>query len=228
MIQNNQTDLVAIVAGATGLVGRELVRLLSASPRYKKILVLIREGTNPPVLPKVEFQALNQANSPMQGDEFYCCLGTTIKKAGSKAAFQAVDRDLVVHLAKRAKAGGVRRAAIITAIGSSTKSPFFYSRVKGHAEWDLRSMQFEQLDIYQPSLLLGDRDEFRLGEKIGEFAAKLLKPFFVGSLRVYAPIHAADLARHMIEQSNSPNLAILRFLGSKQVEATLKNTKTQS
>jgi uncharacterized protein YbjT (DUF2867 family) len=113
-------------------------------------------------------------------------------------AFHGTDHDLVLDLAKRCKNGGVTRVVVVTAIGSDLNSPFFYSKVKGETERDLKSLNLPKLEIYQPSLLLGKRDEFRLGEKVGEFFAAILSPVFVGSLTKYRPIHAADLARKMI------------------------------
>ncbi len=210
MTQGGKTSLTAIVAGATGLVGQEIVRQLSASPRYSKIIILVRRDTNLSALPKVVAQPFPASDEILKADQVYCCLGTTIKKAGSREAFRHVDYELVMQLASCAKKGGVPRMAVVTAIGTSLSSPFFYSRVKAAVERDLKAMKFPQLDIYQPSLLLGDRTEFRLGEKIGELFAKALDPFLIGSFRTYAAIEARELAKHMIEQTNSPDLSVVQ------------------
>jgi uncharacterized protein YbjT (DUF2867 family) len=188
----------AIVAGATGLVGRELVHQLSANPAYSQVIALTRRTGMFKSMINVIEQPFPQGSDSLIADEFYCALGTTIKKAGSQVAFHGTDHDLVLDLAKRCKNGGVTRVVVVTAIGSDLNSPFFYSKVKGETERDLKSLNLPKLEIYQPSLLLGKRDEFRLGEKVGEFFAAILSPVFVGSLTKYRPIHAADLARKMI------------------------------
>jgi uncharacterized protein YbjT (DUF2867 family) len=200
----------AIVAGATGLVGQELVRQLCANNHYSSVTALVRNPSQ--VNFQTESDKLQVRNLPagpetLTADEFYCALGTTIKQAGSQAAFRAVDYDLVIDLAKRAKAGGVNRMVLVSAIGSDPNSNIFYSRVKGETERDLRALGLKKLDIYQPSLLLGDRQEFRLGEKISIILAPLYSWFLVGPLLKYRPIHAKNLAAAMIAGDNIPGSA---------------------
>lgn len=189
---------IAIVAGATGLVGREIVNQLIANPAYQKIIVLTRRPGLFASQVKVVERAFPAGDENLEGDEIYCALGTTIKKAGSREAFRAVDYDLVMDLAGRAKRGQVGRVVVVTAIGSDAKSPFFYPRVKGEVERDLMALKLKHLEIYRPSFLLGDRDEFRLGERIGEVFCRVFKPIFRGPLKKYGPIHARDLAVKMI------------------------------
>jgi uncharacterized protein YbjT (DUF2867 family) len=195
------TKKIAVVAGATGLVGRELVRQLCLDDGYAGVVALVRHpqgATFPDSGPKLSVRGLPTGDERIEGDEFYCTLGTTIKKAGSQAAFRAVDHDLVLDLAKRAKAGEVRRVVVVTAIGSDPNSKIFYSRVKGETERDLHALRLKQLEIYRPSLLLGQRNESRPAEGLAIAAAPVLSWLCQGPLSKYRPITAQELARLMI------------------------------
>ncbi len=192
---------IAVVAGATGLVGRELVRQLCANPAYKSVIALTRKQDEKLAAVsngKLTMNPLPKGQEMLSCDEFYCALGTTINTAGSREAFRAVDHDLVVDLATRARNGGVKRVAVVSAIGSDANSKIFYSRVKGEMERDLKALGIPRLDIYHPSILLGDRTENRPGERIGIVIAKVIAPLLGGTLAKYKPIHARDLAGLMI------------------------------
>lgn len=192
---------VAVVAGATGLVGKELLRQLCASEGHSAVIAFARNSHHLSFLEKTEkliVRPLPAHEDIIVGDEFYCVLGTTIKKAGSRQAFAAVDHDLVIDLAKRAKAGGVRRVVVVTSVGSDPNSKNFYLRVKGQTERDLKLLGLQQLEIYRPSLLLGDRGEVRLLERFGVLSSHLVSWVLVGALRKYRPIEASELARRMI------------------------------
>jgi len=198
---------VAVVAGATGLVGRELIRQLCVHDGYSGVIALVRnpDQTKFPVAgPKLTLRKLPTGDEKIESDEFYCTLGTTIKKAGSPAAFKAVDHDLVMDLAKRAKAGGVERVVVVTAIGSDPNSNLFYAKVKGETERDLQSLGLKHLEIYRPSLLLGERQEFRLAERLSVLLAPLYSWLFTGPLLKYRPITDRDLARLMIAGEKIP------------------------
>lgn len=192
---------VAVVAGATGLVGRELVRQLCMSSEHSAVIALAR---NPQAFSlgekseKLVVRSLPTGDDAIVGDEFYCALGTTIKRAGSRQAFAAVDHDLVLDLAKRAKAGGVSRIVIVTSVGSNANSKNFYLRVKGQVEQALIALGLQRLEIYRPSLLLGDRGELRPLERLGIVFAPFFTWAFVGILEKYRPIKASELARRMI------------------------------
>ena len=195
------SKISAVVAGATGLVGRELVRQLCAHDGYASVIALVRDSGSQAFQglgEKLVVREIPSGDEFIAADEFYCTLGTTIKKAGSQEAFRAVDHDLVLDLAQRAKRGGVERVVVVTAIGSDANSRIFYSRVKGETERDLRALQLKHLEIYQPSLLLGDRSDFRIAERAAVLLSPLLSFALVSRLAKYAPIHASDLARKMI------------------------------
>ena len=198
-----QGNKIAIVAGATGLVGKELVRQLCEHPAYATVIALSRRPetsvtANTVASSKLKTMAYPTGDDVLKGDELYCALGTTIKKARTQAAFRAVDHDLVLDVVRRAQKGRVGRVAVISSVGSDPKSRVFYSRVKGEIERDLKALGLPRLDIYHPSLLLGRRREFRIGEILGMKVAGLLAPLMTGNLAKYAPIQASELARIMI------------------------------
>lgn len=189
----------ALVAGASGLVGGYLLDALLEAPQYREVHSLGRRPL-PKQHPKlvqhtVDFARLGgEALPPAQ--EAFCCLGTTIKKAGGQEAFRAVDHDAVLAFASAAKKAGVQRFLVVTALGSDARSRVFYNRVKGEAEEALKAMGFESLVILQPSLLLGERAESRPGERAAIIASRVLAPL----LRPLAsrPIEARTVARAMV------------------------------
>ncbi|NUZ07161.1 NAD(P)H-binding protein [Schlegelella sp. ID0723] len=154
----------ALIAGATGLVGRELVERLLADPACRSLTVLVRRLDALPPRPKLALVELSDAAlaSLPALDDVYVALGTTIAVAGSEAAFRAVDLDLVVAVARAARAAGATRLALVSAHGADTRSRIFYNRVKGEAEAAVRTLGFERVAIARPSLLLGHRE--RLGQ----------------------------------------------------------------
>ncbi|HLM44435.1 MAG TPA: oxidoreductase, partial [Myxococcaceae bacterium] len=189
----------AVVAGASGLVGGLLLDTLLEDPLYREVLSLGRRSL-PKQHPKlvqrtVDFARLGDEALP-PADDAFCCLGTTIKKAGSQEAFRAVDHDAVLAFAKAAKQAGARRFLVVTALGADPGSRVFYNRVKGEVEQHLKGMGFESLVILQPSLLLGERAESRPGERAAIIASRVLAPL----LRPLAsrPIEARTVARAMV------------------------------
>jgi uncharacterized protein YbjT (DUF2867 family) len=133
-------------------------------------------------------------------DHLFCCLGTTIKKAGSKMNFRKVDHDYPLAFAAAAKKWGTTVFSVITSTGSNANSNIFYNRVKGELETNLKSLALNSTLIFQPSLLLGDRNEFRLGEKIGMGLAKLTSWMTPSSIRA---IHCKMVAKTMLVETNS-------------------------
>lgn len=180
----------AVVLGGSGLVGGELLKLLAPGT----FRALVRRP-----LPGAE--VVDFANLPpgaLAAPDLYCCLGTTIKKAGGQAAFRAVDLDLPLSLAKRALAEGAKRLFLVTANGSDAGSAVFYNRVKGELEAAVSALPFKAVHILRPSLLLGARGESRPAEAVAQGLAPLLSPLMVGPLRRYRPIEAKAVARAML------------------------------
>ena len=197
----------ALVLGATGMVGTELVKLLSSKKYYQTINLLTRRPLNlsdPTINQQViDFNQLEQYTDLFQVQDIYICLGTTIKKAKTKEAFRKVDYEYVVEAAKLAKRGNIEKLLIITAAGADPKSRVFYSRVKGEVEEALKNMELHSLHIFRPSLLLGNRNEFRLGEAVMGKASSVLTKVMIGPLRPYRPIHAATVAAAMFKTAQT-------------------------
>lgn len=193
----------AVVAGGTGLTGSFLLRALSASAAFSEVIALTRHDKSAEV-PKIIWCKTDYADpDALQkackgADAAFCALGTTIAKAGSKEAFIRVDRTFVLNFAEAAKAAGCMNFYLISAVGASSDSRVFYSRVKGETEAFLRDMGFASLGIFRPSFLEGPREERRLGEKIGGGVMKLLSPLMAGHYAKYKPVHVKVLAEAMI------------------------------
>ncbi|GLC88023.1 oxidoreductase [Lysinibacillus piscis] len=191
----------AIVVGATGLVGTSLVKQLCENEEYVSVTVITRRKlayTNPKLIVKIRaFDMLEERDFEF-AHELYCCLGTTMKKAGSREIFEKVDFEYPLTIASLAKKRGIPHLLVITAMGANEGSSFYYNRVKGKLEHDLIELGLPRLSIIRPSLLLGERDEFRLGEKVGEKIFGILKPLFVGPLKRARAIEASQVAKAMI------------------------------
>jgi uncharacterized protein YbjT (DUF2867 family) len=186
----------ALLIGATGLVGSFLLERLLASPRYARVVVWARReiGKSHPKLEVeiVDFERLAQRR--LEADDVFCCLGTTIRQAGSQKAFHHVDFDYPVALAGAAARSGAKRFLVVSALGANKRSRVFYNRVKGEMEEAVRIAAVPKTTIVRPSLLAGPRAESRLGERIGLALSALLGPL----LGKYRPIHAEHVAAAMI------------------------------
>ena len=206
-ISNNQINArVALVAGATGLVGQGVLALLLADERYSAVHVVGRRApvvVHPKLVIHISPSFTNWVCPAV--DDVFIALGTTIKVAGSKAAFKAVDGDAVVAIARAAKAAGATRLAVVSAMGASPKSGVFYNQVKGEMEAAVSKLGFETLVIARPSLLAGDRGALsqpeRVAEKLSLLAFKWLNPLIPVN---YRSIHASSVAQAMVSSLRAP------------------------
>lgn len=193
----------ALIAGATGLVGRLLLEKLLASDDYTQVKVLGRTlpAARPPKLHFIlsDFSDLEKLGAQLAADDVFCGLGTTLRRAGSKAAFERVDYHMVVDLARAAKKAGAKRFLVVSAAGSSMRSPSFYSRVKARMEQAVGEAGLDSVHILRPSLLLGDRAEFRPAEWLAQKLSPLLSRLLDGPLKKYRPIHAEAVAEAMLQ-----------------------------
>ena len=167
----------ALIAGATGLIGQQLLQLLIESPLYEKVIAITRQDLpvhTKLVQVKMEFGNITEKSGVLKADDVFCCLGTTIAKAGSKEKFRQVDFYYPYLLAKTTHAAGAKGYLIVTALGANKTSSIFYNEVKGEVEEAVASVGFDAVHIFRPSLLLGDRNEKRSGED----AAKLFYRIF--------------------------------------------------
>jgi uncharacterized protein YbjT (DUF2867 family) len=193
----------AIVLGATGLVGGELLAKLLKTPEYDLVTVFVRKPI--PEQPKLkqiilaDFAAMDRHAEAFNGvEDVFCCLGTTIKAAGTRERFRQVDHDYPLLAANLAKAAGVRRYVLISSMGADAASKIFYSRVKGETENAIRALQLPMVSILRPSLLLGKRKDFRFGERAAAALSRPLAFLFRGGLLKYRPIEARDVAAVML------------------------------
>jgi uncharacterized protein YbjT (DUF2867 family) len=193
----------ALVAGASGLVGGHCIELLLHDGSYSRVVALVRRplGIKHEKLSEVvvDFEQLDGRRDEMRATDVFCCLGTTIKQAGSKEAFNRVDHDYPVSVAKAALENGAKQFLLVTSIGADPKSSVFYSRTKGKVEEDISLLNFEGTQIFRPSMLLGERKEPRTGERIAAGISKLMPFIFAGPLHRYRPIEARTVAAAMIK-----------------------------
>lgn len=197
----------AIVIGATGLIGKELTQRLLNDPSFDKVKVFVRKQLLPghsklqQVI--VDFNNLSQCATEITGDVVFCAMGTTIKTAGSQEAFVKVDYTYVLNFAEQAKKNGVPQFILVSSLGVTESGGNFYLTVKRDVENALKRLKFNSLVIVRPSMLLGQRAEFRLGESIGKFFMKSLGFLFIGKLKKYKAIEASVVAKAMIALSKA-------------------------
>ena len=196
-----KTQRTALLAGATGLVGKSCLDRLLASDTYDRVRVLVRRslGKSHEKIEelRVDFDGL-ETLAIDSVDDVFIALGTTIKVAGSQEAFYKVDHDYVVATAKLGKRVGASRLALVSSIGAGGPAANFYLRVKGEAERDVMALGYDCVEIFRPGLLVGERQEKRTGEELGIGAMKVVSGLFLGPLRQYRPIEATDVAAAMV------------------------------
>lgn len=199
-----------LLAGATGLVGRECLRRLSADPGVAEVRALARRPLAPASrAPKVsealvDFEQLDRVHALFQTDQVICALGTTIRQAGSRDAFRRVDHDYPLLIARLALEQGATHFLLVSALGADAQSRVFYNRVKGDLEAAILAIGFRSVTIARPSLLLGERGEFRLGEELARRLA------FLTPTR-YKPVAAWQVAEALVRaaREDRPGVRII-------------------
>lgn len=196
----------AILFGATGLTGSIVLQNLVQDERYENIKVFSRSQLtvkNDKIkLFQTNLEDIEQFSGDITGDDLFCCLGTTIKKAGSKDNFRKVDLYFPVKIAEIASRNNVSNFLMISSIGADPDSSGFYLRTKGEAEQAVRGYSFNKIVILRPSMLLGKRNEFRLLEEAGKLIMLPMKYILTGKLRKYRAIDANRVAKAMIKFAN--------------------------
>ncbi len=195
----------AAILGATGLIGGLLLKRLVATEEYEKIFVLSRhkpeiENSKCEWI-KIELEQLS--TQKLSADDFFCTIGSTIKKAGSQEKFRSIDFTSVIDFASLAKKTNAKYFGVVSALGANKDSSVFYNRTKGEMEKAIISCKLARLFIFRPSLLIGQRSEVRRGEKIGEAISVFINPFLVGALKKYRPIEAAKVAAAMFQSAQA-------------------------
>lgn len=200
----------AVIAGHSGLIGRQLLDLLLADEYYTKVIAVGRKSLD------IENQKLVQevvdfneiSFDAEHVDDVFCCLGTTIKKAGTKEKFRLVDFQFPVNLANACHHKGATSFSLVSSMGANDNSSVFYNKVKGEVEKAITNIGFPTVEIYRPSLLLGNRNESRAGEDFGKIIMKGLGFLFVGPLKNYKAIDSLKVAKAMISSAKAQESGI--------------------
>jgi uncharacterized protein YbjT (DUF2867 family) len=199
----------AVVIGSTGMIGELVVKQLIADPAFTRVRLLVRR----PILfheSKIEVKLVNfddQADLDKHigsGDSIFCCVGTTQSKVkGDKSAYRKVDFDIPYNSARAGLKNGFSKFILVSAVGANPDSGNFYLKLKGETEAALKKLQYPALHIFQPSLLLGERSEFRITEKIAQVLMPVFSLLLGGKLTKYKPVKGIDVARTMINAAKS-------------------------
>ena len=204
----------ALVIGSTGLIGSELLKILLESPEYSQVVTFVKRdsGIRHPKLIQhlIDFDQPDTYENLVAGDDFFCTIGTTIKNAGSQNAFRQVDYEYPRQFASFAMQNKVKQFLIISALNADAKSSNFYLKTKGAIQDFLENCEFESVAVLQPSLLLGNRAEFRFGERVGAFFMRTFSFVFQGNLKKYKAIEGETVAKAMfkIAQRNDTGFKI--------------------
>ena len=209
------TPRIALVAGATGLVGGFLIDTLIEAPEYTRVYALTRRpfAKDHPKLANriVIFDRMAQQLKGLTAHDAFCCIGTTIADAGSQEAFREADVDAVLLFAQAARAAQATRFVVISSVGATSDSKKFYLRTKGEMEEAVTGLGFASVDILQPSLLLGPRKALRPLEIAASMFAPLINPLLSGAREQYRAIPAQTVARGMVGAARRGGRGIYRY-----------------
>ncbi|WP_215226353.1 NAD-dependent epimerase/dehydratase family protein [Echinicola shivajiensis] len=233
---------IALVSGASGLIGVQLLHQLFRAKEYDYVVTVARRELafkHPKLVQvQVDFAKIDQISlldklreNDFGGDNHqlvmaleakevkihaFCALGTTIKKAKSKENFYRIDHDYVINFARWAHSWGATKFLYVSSLGADQLSSIFYNKVKGETEEDLKVIPFKYLGIFRPSILLGHRKETRIGESIGKAVMKAVTS--VGLFKKYKPIYDHQVAKTMVHQALNDELEIVKIIESKQMQ----------
>ena len=195
----------AIIIGASGLIGKELLTLLLTHQEFENIKVYVRKPLNIQHQKLTEiitdFSNIQELNNSIDGDVIFCCLGSTKSKTPDLNEYRKIDHDYPLFFAKEGLKNGLKQFHLISALGADSKSSNFYTKMKGETEDELKDLPIPSIYIYQPSFLSGNRTENRPLEKVVLFFMKLIDPLLVGGFKKYQSINAITVAKAMINES---------------------------
>ena len=205
----------AVIAGASGLVGNLLLEHLLVHPAYAKVSVLVRKKlkVQHPKLKQilVDFDRLNDYQHEINGQALFCCLGTTRSKTPDLKTYRKIDHDYPVQLGKIGAKNSMSQLHLISSLGADINSAFFYTKLKGETEADIKQIEINRICIYQPSLLTGNRQEKRTAEPFVTSLFKLIDPLLIGPLNKYKSIPAETVAKVMLNQSLKNSSGIFTY-----------------
>ncbi len=203
----------SLVIGSTGLIGKKLI--FELSKKDSKVIAIARRSiSNLPEnvsLLDINFDDFLENGSFPSCDHIYICLGTTIKKAGSQSEFKKVDFDYCVSFAKKAREAGATKISLVSSVGANPFAKNFYLKTKGEVEEEIKKIDFQYINIFRPSLLLGRREENRFLEKIGQNLSSFINLFLIGSLRKYKSIKSSSIAYCLANYQQSGGIKYLYF-----------------
>ena len=193
----------ALIFGSSGLIGSHLLKIILKSNKYSKIKLFVRSmpknNDSKVEIIQTDFTNLEKHKDSIVGDDCFFCIGTTRKDAPDKNEYRRIEYEIPVSVAKIAKSNSVNSFIYVSSLGANPKSAGSYLKNKGQVEEELKNINFSKLAVVRPSILLGNRKTFRLGERIGIFLMEILSIFFLGSLKKYKPIQAEYVAKTMVE-----------------------------
>ena len=191
----------ALIFGSSGLVGSNLVKIILQNEKYDHIKLFVRSETENKSkkleIIKTDFNNLEKHKDSIVGDDCFFCIGTTRKNTPDKNEYIITEYNIPVEIGKIAKSNSVNNFIYVSSLGANPNASGLYLKNKGQAEQELINLNFPRLAIIRPSILLGNRKENRIGEKIGIFVMKLLLPLFLGKLKKYKPIKVENVAKAM-------------------------------
>lgn len=201
--------MTAVVIGASGLIGSHLVSQMRADPFFDRVRLLVRKWNGPSdgklEIVEVNFQDMQSLEQAIDdGDIVFCAIGTTMKKVkGDKAAYRRVDYDIPVNIAAICKRRGYKKFLLVSAVSANSRSSNFYLKLKGEVEESLKNSGFESIHIFRPSILLGKRNEKRIGESLAQLLGTAFSFLLRGSLSKYKAVKASDVAKAIIAASKT-------------------------
>lgn len=198
----SKSKKTALVFGASGLVGSHLIQELAVHDSYQKVYSFGRRKLDlendkiEEII--IDFDNMSEFGHLIKGDDIFICLGTTIKSAGSQEAFRKVDFDYIFQSAQIAAQNGANQLLLVSSTGADVNSSVFYNKVKGEIEEAVKQLPFWSVKIFQPSILLGSRNENRFAEAIGQSIGRFLNRFTSDLFDLYQPVEAENVARAML------------------------------
>ena len=192
----------ALIFGSSGLIGSHLLNIILQNNKYNKVKLFVRsmpENNDSKIeIIQTDFTNLEKHKNSIVGDDCFFCIGTTRKDAPDKNEYRRIEYEIPVNVAKIAKSNSVNSFVYVSSLGANPKSSGSYLKNKGQVEEELKNLNFSKLAVIRPSILLGNRKTFRLGERIGIFVMRSLSIFFLGNLKKYKPIRAEYVAKAMV------------------------------
>ncbi len=209
----------AIIVGASGLIGSNLLSILLSHPDYSEVLIIARKKTKSTNIKlkqiTTDLDHLDEHVDEIKGDVIFCCIGTTKSQTPDEDEYRKIDHDYPVKLAEIALKNGIKEFHLISAIGANEASSNFYLRTKGETERDIKAVGLPVTFIYQPSILAGRKVKQRLGEEIAVVVLKVIGPLLFGRFKKYRAIKAVDVARAMFNQSLKNKTGVFTYTSDK-------------